>query len=44
MALEIYIANNNTIELAGLTNSATEVVDTAATVECTLKDSEGVED
>ena len=43
MALEIYIANNNTIELAGLTNSATEVVDTAATVECTLKDSEGVE-
>ena len=43
MALTIFIANNNTIELAGLTNSATEVVDTAATVEVTLQDSSGVD-
>jgi len=39
MALTIYIANNNCIELTGLTNTATEVVDTAATVTVTLKDS-----
>jgi len=39
MALTIFIDNNNTIELVGLTNSATDVVDTAATVTVTLKDS-----
>jgi len=37
----LYIDNNNVIELQDLTNSVTEVVDTGATVETTIKDSSG---
>jgi hypothetical protein len=36
-----YIGNSNVIELQTLTNSATEVVDTGATVTVTMKDSAG---
>jgi len=43
MSLVIYIDNNNVVELQGLTNDATDVVDTAATVTVTLKDSAGAE-
>lgn len=38
----IYIGNSNIIELQALTNAATDVVDTGATVTVTLKDSAGV--
>ena len=43
MSLIIYIENNNVITLEGLTNSATDVVDTGATVTVTLKDSTGTD-
>ena len=38
----IYLGNNTVVELQSLTNSATNVVDTAATVTCTVKDRAGV--
>lgn len=41
MSLTIYIDNHNVIELSGLKNSATNVIDTGATVEVTLKDENG---
>lgn len=37
----VYLLNNNVIELQALTNSATDVVDVAATVTVTLKDKAG---
>lgn len=38
----IYLLNNNCVELRALTNSATNIVDTGATVEVTIRDSAGV--
>ena len=39
--LTLYVANSNVLELQGLTNSATGVADTGATVTVTLKDRAG---
>jgi len=39
----IYIDNNNSLTVNELTNCVTDVVDTAATVTVTLKDSSGTE-
>jgi len=39
----IYIDNNNVAELRALTNSVTEVPDTGAAVEVTIKDAAGTE-
>ena len=40
--MEIRIDNNNVIELQSLTNGITDVVDVAASVTVTIKDSAGV--
>ena len=40
--MNLYLDNSNVIELRGLTNSATGVADTGATVAVTLYDPEGV--
>lgn len=42
MSLVLYVGNSNVIELQTLTNSATDAVDTGATVEVTLKTLAGV--
>ena len=39
----LYIDNNNVIELRSLTNGATSVVDTGATVTVTIQDTSGTE-
>ena len=39
----LYVGNSNVVELQALTNSVTDVVDTGATVTCTIYDSSGTE-
>ena len=43
MSNELYVGNNNVVETQALTNDVTDVVDTAATVTCTVYDGGGSE-
>ena len=43
VSLALYVDNNNVVELSGLTNSITDVVDTGAAVDVTIKDRLGVD-